>query len=62
MLSGCGAAVPEIETWTVPFEPAAPVVTMWNVVPPTADTRRWASHIAGSNPSNAFVIIMPANE
>ncbi|HEY2731040.1 MAG TPA: hypothetical protein VGK52_13945 [Polyangia bacterium] len=39
-----------------------PVVTMWDVVPPAADTRTWASHIAGSNPSNAFVIIMPANE
>ena len=25
LLSGCGAAVPEIETWTVPLEPAAPV-------------------------------------
>ncbi|HEV3031907.1 MAG TPA: hypothetical protein VG319_09710 [Polyangia bacterium] len=39
-----------------------PVVTMWDVVPPTNDTRTWASHLAGSNPSNAFVIIMPANE
>ena len=38
------------------------VVTMWDVVPPTGDTRTWAAHLAGSNPSNAFVIIMPANE
>jgi hypothetical protein len=41
---------------------AAPVVAMWDVVPPMGDTRVWEMHIAGSNPNNAFVIIMPANE
>jgi len=40
---------------------AAPIVTMWDVVPPAGDTRTWAPHLAGANPANAFVIIMPAN-
>ena len=41
---------------------AEAIVTMWDVVPPSTESRRWAMHIAGSNPGNAFVIIMPANE
>jgi hypothetical protein len=31
-------------------------------VPPTGDTRTWEKHLAGSNPDNAFVIIMQADE
>jgi hypothetical protein len=41
---------------------AVPVVTNWMVVPPTGDARTWEAHIAGSNPNNAFIIIMPADE
>jgi hypothetical protein len=41
---------------------AAPIVTTWNVVPPANDARSWPPHLAGSNPSNAFVIILPADE
>jgi hypothetical protein len=40
----------------------APVVTSWTVNPPAGDTRTWEVHLAGSNPKNAFVIIMPADE
>jgi hypothetical protein len=40
---------------------AAPVVSTWNVVPPTGDARTWSPHLAGSNPSNAFIIILPAD-
>src|SRR5262249_51574052 len=39
---------------------AQSVVTTWNVVPPAGDTRTWSPHLAGSNPNNAFVIILPA--
>jgi hypothetical protein len=41
---------------------AEAVVTSWDVVPPAGDTRKWDMHLAGSNPGNAFVIILPANE
>jgi hypothetical protein len=41
---------------------AAPIVTTWDVVAPSTETRSWAQHLAGSNPDNAFVIIIPANE
>jgi hypothetical protein len=41
---------------------AQAVVTNWTVIPPAGDTRGWESHLAGTNPGNAFVIIMPANE
>jgi hypothetical protein len=41
---------------------AVPVVTNWAVVPPQGDARTWEMHIAGTNPGNAFIIIMPANE
>jgi hypothetical protein len=40
---------------------ATAVVANWNVVPPTGDTRTWSPHLAGSNPQNAFVIILPAD-
>jgi hypothetical protein len=40
----------------------ASIVTTWDVVPPAGDTRTWPQHLAGSNPGNAFVIILPANE
>jgi hypothetical protein len=46
----------------VPKKLNEPIVTMWDVVPPASETRTWGVHIAGSNPGNAFVIIMPANE
>jgi hypothetical protein len=38
------------------------VVASWDVVPPTGDTRTWETHLAGSNPNNAFIIIMQASE
>jgi hypothetical protein len=41
---------------------AQAVVTNWTVIPPAGDTRGWEAHLAGTNPGNAFVIIMPANE
>jgi hypothetical protein len=41
---------------------AESVVTSWTVVPPAGDSRTWEMHLAGSNPGNAFIIIMPANE
>ncbi|MDB4980453.1 MAG: hypothetical protein JWM82_1205, partial [Myxococcales bacterium] len=41
---------------------AQAVVTNWMVVPPTGDARTWEAHLAGTNPGNAFIIIMPANE
>ncbi len=41
---------------------AVSVVANWTVVPPTGDARTWEAHLAGTNPGNAFVIIMPANE
>jgi hypothetical protein len=41
---------------------AAPIVTSWNVVPPTGDTRRWEMSLAGTNPGSAFVVILPALE
>ncbi len=41
---------------------AQAVVTNWTVVPPPGDPRTWEAHLAGTNPNNAFVIIMPANE
>jgi hypothetical protein len=41
---------------------AEAVVATWDVVPPAGETRTWPTYIAGSNPNNAFVIILPANE
>ena len=41
---------------------AAPIVTTWDIVPPDGDTHTWPQYLAGSNPGNAFVAIMPANE
>jgi hypothetical protein len=41
---------------------AQPVVTSWMVNPPAGDTRAWEPHLAGTNPGNAYVLIMPANE
>jgi hypothetical protein len=40
----------------------ASIVTTWDVVPPMGDTRTWPQHLAGANPGNAFIIILPANE
>ena len=44
----------------VPKEAKA-VVATWDVVPPAGDTRTWSPHLAGANPNNAFVIILPAD-
>ena len=41
---------------------AEAVVATWDVVPPTGDTRVWTPHLAGSNPNNAFIIILPADQ
>jgi hypothetical protein len=41
---------------------AGPMVAMWDVVPPAGDARTWAKYLAGANPNNAFVIIIPADE
>jgi hypothetical protein len=41
---------------------AQAVVTNWMVGPPAGDARTWEPHLAGTNPGNAFIIIMPANE
>jgi hypothetical protein len=41
---------------------AAPFVASWTVVPPAGETRTWDAFLAGSNPDNAFIIILPANE
>jgi len=60
--SGAGTATSVTGIFLAVPRATMPVVTMWNVVPPTNDTRGWTAHLAGSNPSNAFVIIMPANE
>jgi hypothetical protein len=40
---------------------ATAVVANWSVVPPAGDTRTWSPHLAGSNPQNAFIIILPAD-
>jgi hypothetical protein len=45
----------------VPQTPGA-MVAMWDVLPPTGDTRRWARFLAGANPNSAFVAISPADE
>jgi hypothetical protein len=45
----------------VPLE-AKTVITMFDVVMPPGDRRTWTPHLAGSNPNNAFVIILPADE
>jgi hypothetical protein len=37
------------------------VVAAWTVTPPATDTRTWNQYLAGSNPGNAFIIIMAAN-
>jgi hypothetical protein len=37
---------------------AGAVVTSWQVVPPMGDTRTWPPYLAGSNPNNAFIIIL----
>ena len=55
--SGIFVMVPRLVSGKV-----VPVVTNWTVIPPTGDARTWEPHIAGSNPGNAFIIIMPANE
>jgi hypothetical protein len=34
------------------------VVASWQVVPPANDTRSWPAYLAGSNPNNAFIIIL----
>ena len=44
----------------VPNEAKA-VVATWDVVPPMGDARVWSPHLAGANPNNAFVIILPAD-
>jgi hypothetical protein len=60
--SGAGTTTAATGIFLMVPKTAAAVVTMWDVVPPMGDTRTWEKHIAGSNPNNAFVIIMPANE
>lgn len=57
-----GAATSASGIFLVIPKTAASVVTTWDVVPPTGDTRTWPQHLAGANPNNAFVIILPANE
>jgi hypothetical protein len=60
--SGKGAATAASGIFLMVPHTAMPVVTMWDVVPPTGDTRTWTKHLAGANPNNAFIIIMPADE
>jgi hypothetical protein len=60
--SGAGAKTAKDGIFLMVPKTAAPVVTMWDVVPPAGDTRTWEMHLAGANPGNAFVIIMPAND
>jgi hypothetical protein len=60
--SGAGMATSATGIFLMVPKAAGPIVATWNVVPPTGDTRTWASHLAGSNPNNAFVIILPADE
>jgi hypothetical protein len=40
----------------------APVVTTWTVTPPSADTRTWPVHSAGTQPGAAFILIFAAKE
>ncbi|HEY7115052.1 MAG TPA: hypothetical protein VH475_00610 [Tepidisphaeraceae bacterium] len=38
------------------------VVTSWTITPPAGETRTWPMYTAGTNPNNAFVILMVAND
>jgi hypothetical protein len=58
---GAGAATSATGIFLMVPRTAQAVVTTWNVVPPAGDTRTWSPHLAGSNPNNAFVIILPAD-
>jgi hypothetical protein len=41
---------------------AEAMVATWDVVKPSGDPRNWSMYLAGANPNNAFVIILPADE
>jgi hypothetical protein len=60
--SGKGASTAASGIFLMVPKTTASVVTTWDVVPPSGDARTWPQHLAGSNPGNAFVIILPANE
>jgi hypothetical protein len=56
-----GATGPDGIFLVVPKE-AKSFVTSWNIVRPAGDTREWETYLAGTNPGNAFVAILPAAE
>jgi hypothetical protein len=60
--TGKGPATSASGIFLVVPKQAGAIVTSWDVVPPKGDTRTWPMHLAGTNPGNAFIIIMPANE
>jgi hypothetical protein len=45
----------------IPDKPGA-MVALWDVVPPSTETRSWQSRFAGTTPNSAFVIVLPADE
>jgi hypothetical protein len=60
--TGKGTATSATGIFLVVPKAASPIVTTWTVVRPTGDTRTWQDHLAGTNPNNAFVIILPADD
>jgi len=61
-LWGSGATTSSSGIFIVVPKMAEALVATWYVVPPSGDTRTWTPHLAGANPDNAFVIILPADE
>ena len=60
--SGAGTTTSTSGIFIAVPKTADAMVATWDVVKPAGDPRSWAPHLAGSNPNNAFVIILPASE
>jgi hypothetical protein len=59
--TGQGTATASQGLFLVVPKAAKSFVATWTVMKPPGDTRSWDSHLAGTNPNNAFIIIMNAN-